>query len=775
MAFVDFVREYGLDQIIENYDSNVNNVDLDYAFENWIQYQNKAENQILTEITKHRNKINKMIKKVIGFDLGSYLSEFEENEEISEKIDIIYHKIMITESNRDLIKKYFEDDLSQIKIPSLALIDCMSKKTQHKINTKLNNIGKSILTGSHWRYLDSISNTASTYFISIWFNLMFGNKTCVLLTSAMQTSNIVWKCNSEGKRTIYFPINLEDKIIKCLNNPKVKFIIISVNLYNEGCPVNNEHGHSNCLVINKMDWSVMRFEPNGYGSIMDNLRHKWEFADSKTDLLKDDKLSDLISWNIESDKITSILNYDWFEQNGKYFKNYVESFLKNDQKLIPNIMLNDIDILEQKYVFSDDIRQMITPPTGNLYTKIDLDSNQWFDTHQLDQQLKKLFGQKFGMKYINPLATIPINSSLINYSVKKYFDPAGFCQTLTWFYLFLFLYKNNHDYHPDVLMFKWIEYLNNSLNLSTDPAQTRVHIEEDRTHYLHSTKSQTLIRNLVILMNQYYYKFISEIINRELLRTDILIHIEEKDKAKAEQIIKEFVGKYKQIGYKPKNWVKKYIKPGSIGLQYTASKNSIFTWISIPINTNLDIIRNLYIDLKLKNLIGNNITFLDKSNIKSIIDYRRIIYSGNGSTIIKHPRFNIMLNEYVIDLSNESEKLDFFQIGKPVYSKYLIYADYIDNQMSLYYSPINYNESTYQIKMNTKNSIKMSTTNYYNLKQPNDDQKVEELIRWVFISKLKNFSLKRAILFTSKQLKTHKTNNSLHSILYECENIQSIS
>ena len=62
---------------------------------------------------------------------------------------------------------------------------------------------------------------------------------------------------------------------------------------------------------------------------------------------------------------------------------------------------------------------MVTPPTGKLYTEMDLGSEKWFDTHQLDQQLNNLFSRKFGMKYINPLATIPINSSIINYSTKN--------------------------------------------------------------------------------------------------------------------------------------------------------------------------------------------------------------------------------------------------------------------------------------------------------------------------------------------------------------------
>lgn len=793
MSFADFVGGYGFsktrtfnpisyklpngsqdDQIIDkyqSYDTDTFVVDLDYVLKNWRQHSNKKDTKKTVE-DKHQIKINEMIKNMTEFDLGSYLHQFKENPKLKEKIDIIYHKIMVTESNRDQINKYFVDDLKKIKIPSLDLIDCMANKTKSKINAKLNEVGKSILTGSHWRYLDTISNTASAYFISIWFNLMFGYNTCVLLTSASQTSNIVWKCNSEGRRMLYFPSDLENKINKCLTNPKIKFIIISIGLYNDGCQTQSGDGHANCLVINKIDWSIMRFEPNGYGSIMDRLRHKWGFANSRTDLVKDEKISDLLSWNVESDKITSILNYDWFEQNGKYFKQYVESFLKNDQKMMPNLMIDDIKVLEKKYRFKDDIKKMVTPPTGKLYTEMDLGSEKWFDTHQLDQQLNNLFSRKFGMKYINPLATIPINSSIINYSTKKYFDPGGFCQTLTWFYLFLFLYKNNADSHPDVLMFKWIEYLNN--NLKDNTSQTKVHAEEDTTKYENSTKSQIFIRNLVILMNQYYYKFISEIIDRELLRTDILIQVRENDKTKADQIIKTFVSKYPEIEYKPKNWVKKYMQPGSIGLYYTASSESLFTWISIPINTELNTINQLYKDLKSNKIIGNYSTFLDKSNIKSVLDYRRIIYSGNRSTIAKHPQFDIILNEYVIDLTHESNRLDFFQISKPIASKYLIFADYKNSKMNLYYCPINHDKSTYQISMNANDAVKISTTNYYNLKKPTDDQKIEELIRWIFIGNIKNFSLKRAIVFTTKQLKQNKTSkkgHSLQDILNECEKL----
>ena len=36
--------------------------------------------------------------------------------------------------------------------------------------------------------------------------------------------------------------------------------------------------------------------------------------------------------------------------------------------------------------------------------------------------------------------------------------------------------------------------------------------------------------------------------------------------------------------------------------------------------------------------------------------------------------------------------------------------------MNLYYCPINHDKSTYQISMNANDAVKISTTNYYNLK-----------------------------------------------------------
>ena len=89
-------------------------------------------------------------------------------------------------------------------------------------------------------------------------------------------------------------------------------------------------------------------------------------------------------------------------------------------------------------------------------------------------------------------------------------------------------------------MFKWIEYLNN--NLKDNTSQTKkVHAEEDTTKYENSTKSQIFIRNLVILMNQYYYKFISEIIDRELLRTDILIQVREMTRPELIKLLKHLL------------------------------------------------------------------------------------------------------------------------------------------------------------------------------------------------------------------------------------------
>jgi len=713
--------------------------------------------------SKTRQTVNKMILDTTGFDLGRYIGQkknalSEEQLALMEnKINIVYHKILMDPNNWPQVQKYFKKELDGITIPSQQFIGCLAENTKKKIESKLDDLGKTLLTGSHWRYFDTISSTASSYFISIWFNIMFHHKACVLLASPKQTSMISWRCE-KGKRVLMIAADLERDLARCLKNPQIKFIIISVGLYNTGCP-QGSGGHANCLVIDKDNWTVFRFEPNGYGSLMDRLRKKWSFAKKDADLSKEGLDSKIQLWNVGKE-ITSILNYNWLEQNGKNLGLYVQSFLEDEEDLLPQKMIEDVESAERRNRYKLN-HQQFSPPQNKLYTGLDLKSDQWFDTYSLDVKLREFFTNVFGLRYVSPFATVTINSSLVNYSVKKNYDPDGFCQTINWMFMFLLLFRNNSDYNPSLIMSKWAHYLEE--NFEKGPSQIKVKAEEDTQSYESSTQAQIFLRNLVILLNQYYYKFISDILERHFKRAEILIYVKSADKNRVSKVLETFAKTHIQldIDYRPKNWVKKYYMQGNSGMMYTASPGYIYTWLSCPLTTPLSLFDPLVEELINERLIARSKYFgtgSEKSG-RTFLDYRSDMNIGKITPFDQHSQLRFIPNNYIIDLRDPklNSKIATFKI-KQLYLEYLVYADYDKGSWGLYYGPISKitftlgGKSVETMNVDPEKVKKMSTVNYYNIANPTDDHKVQELLRWTLISQFKHMDQRRAISFTGKEL-----------------------
>jgi hypothetical protein len=179
-----------------------------------------------------------------------------------------------------IIRDKYKNDINKIKLPDYNYINCLANKVKKAIEEKSTRdtpFMNKLLTGSQYRYNNYISSTAYSGFVSIFFNLFFNESACVL------TNNILRIMEYDGTKIIYDP-----KIFNIIkdNLCKKRFILIDLGVPN----------HANSLIFDTEKKCIYHYEPNG-SSMLVGQNH--------------------------------IITKDWFTENGKYIKDFINAFMNN--------------------------------------------------------------------------------------------------------------------------------------------------------------------------------------------------------------------------------------------------------------------------------------------------------------------------------------------------------------------------------------------------------------------------------------------------------------
>ena len=460
---------------------DINNIDIDDIYTSEI-------NEIISELNNNYlsddNKIDyKDIKLPINIDKIL-------------KLRSIIHKLILDYNN------YKNEGYKNIKLLTSKYFKCLEEQVKKKINDKIKDdeILKKFLNvffDDSFKYKIYTTNRSISIFATIFFK-KFLNDNCYF-------SNFIIEINKNNE--IVFNKLIFDTIRKC----KKKYCIIQL----------ASPGHRNLLIIDCSSKKIYHYEPNGYYDyiyksnkllLLNWYKYKLPLKKFILDYINDtnETIKDIYTLLIPSDEnyenITGIPpdesyvyifnnNYDTSHNNDKYF----------DQIIVEDILqyFNKTHIFKYDHItFSKKFKICTNDENINDLVKI-FEKNKLNDNIN-NNYLNKLFilFKKYlpEYKYYSPYSLCYLNgfNNKTDY-MEKSFDPYGYCVTVSYLYLYYFIYFiEKKEYYNITQSDIKFSILMSQLIQKNIPADEELNIK----------------RNFSSILFQYYYKFIYDLLNK---------------------------------------------------------------------------------------------------------------------------------------------------------------------------------------------------------------------------------------------------------------------
>jgi hypothetical protein len=533
---------------------------------------NKLYSEPINKISEYENNENilinnEQIKTIIdniniNFNINFQLNINNIDFEKYLKILSLKHKLITNafssaklcndcEIKKNLQEKY-QTDINNIKLPDYEYIKCLADHVKNDIDAKSEETQfiKNIFTGSQYRFNNYVQSSHYFNLVSIFFNLFFNDKACILTNNYTRKDHIEKKSNITIN--IYNPpifkyngekIEYDDRIFNIILNKECndKYILCNLDIPE----------HANSLIFDIENKCIYHFEPNGYSMLVANnniLLKDW-FIGNGTYLEKiinyyinDQPIIDLkkqssnitidniqydITYNITYNKtepnndIQNILNINNIDINNIDIKNIQNIYnidIKNKknitetikQRTNTKIINKNIYIYNYNYNNYVNIEKIIIPLLEIQFSDITLNyDNKKITTKPFlcEKLLYLLFKEKLPEYTFYPaICTVRPDTMIINYSIQSGFDPDGYCQTINYFYLFMMLYNNNLKYGPTLNMAKWITQYNYEIAANNENINAS---KSNNTEYDEVDQGRNFVRYLVIIFYQYLYKYIA--------------------------------------------------------------------------------------------------------------------------------------------------------------------------------------------------------------------------------------------------------------------------